>query len=113
MTGCVADRPRDARGGYAARDLLRACARAGTDDEGRRIVGQYGPPTRQKQSLGRVDPFVLFAVLPTLVIAALFIWGEIAILGVVLILLAALVVLFDAWANRPTGTRAPRTRRNF
>ncbi|MGH3880271.1 MAG: hypothetical protein ACRDSK_24885 [Actinophytocola sp.] len=52
-------------------------------------------------------------MLPTLVIAALFIWGDIPLLGVVLILLSLLVVVFDAWSNRPTGTSAPRFRRNL
>lgn len=59
---------------------------------------------------GRIDPFVLFAVLPLLVIAALFILGGIAILGVVLILLAGLVVAGDSWANRPGRQSALRYR---
>ena len=52
-------------------------------------------------------------MLPTLIIAALFIWGDIPLLGIVLILLAALVVVFDAWTNRPTGTPSSRNRNNY
>ena len=57
---------------------------------------------------GRIDPFCLFAVLPMLIIAGLFIWGGIAIVGVVLIILAILVVVFDSWSNRPIKKSAPR-----
>jgi hypothetical protein len=49
----------------------------------------------------------MFAVLPMVAVAALFIWGGIAILGVVLIVLALLVVLVDSWANRPIKKTAP------
>ena len=99
---------------YAAHGSLgRTPEPVRTNGQGRTIVGQYGSSPRQKQNFGKVDPFVLFAVLPTLVIAALFIWGDIAILGIVLILLAGLVVVFDAWTNRPSGTSAPRFRRNL
>lgn len=59
---------------------------------------------------GRVDPFCLFAVLPMLVVAGLFIWGGIAVVGVVLIILAILVVVFDSWANRPVKKSASRDR---
>lgn len=59
---------------------------------------------------GRVDPFCLFAVLPMLIVAGLFIWGGIAVVGVVLIILAILVVVFDSWANRPVKKAAPRGR---
>lgn len=62
---------------------------------------------KQQQMFGRVDPFVLFAVVPMLVIAGLAIWGGIAILGIVLILLIALIVAGDAWANRPMRKPAP------
>lgn len=80
----------------------------------RTIAGQYGSsPGRKQQYFGRVDPFCLFAVLPMLVIAALLIWGGIAILGVVLILLAILVVVGDAWANRPRRKPAPRYREGY
>ena len=69
---------------------------------GGKIATQYGSSTAQKQQyFGRIDPFVLFAVLPLLVIAVLFIMGGIAVLGVVVILLATLVVAGDSWANRP------------
>ncbi|HEV7652659.1 MAG TPA: hypothetical protein VGP26_31275 [Actinophytocola sp.] len=46
-----------------------------------------------------------------LVIAGLFILGGIAVLGVVVILLAALVVVGDSWANRPSKRTAPPRRR--
>jgi hypothetical protein len=59
---------------------------------------------------GRIDPFCMFAVVPLLIIAGLFIWGGIAVVGVVLIILAILVVVFDSWANRPMKKSAPRGR---
>jgi Na+/melibiose symporter-like transporter len=66
------------------------------------IAAQYGSSTGQKQQyFGKIDPFVLFAVVPLVLIAVLFIWSDIAILGVVLIILALLVVGVDSWANRP------------
>ena len=49
----------------------------------------------------------MFAVLPMAVVAALFFWGGIAILGVALTILALLVVLVDSWANRPIKRSAP------
>lgn len=75
------------------------------------IAGQYGSSNGQwQQHFGRVDPFVLFAVLPLLIVAALFFWGGIAIVGVIVVLLGALVVAGDSWANRPSGNRASRYR---
>jgi hypothetical protein len=59
---------------------------------------------------GRIDPFCMFAVVPMLVIAGLFFWGGIGVVGVVLIILALLVVLFDSWANRPAKKTPPRGR---
>lgn len=81
------------------------------DRAGGKIAGQYGSSSGQRQQMfGRVDPFVLFAVLPMLIVAGLFIWGGIAIVGVVLIILAILVVVFDSWANRPIKKSPPRAR---
>lgn len=57
---------------------------------------------------GRVDPFVMFAVLPMLLLAGLFFWGGIAIVGVAMIVLTLLVVLVDSWANRPIKRSTPR-----
>jgi hypothetical protein len=62
---------------------------------------------------GRVDPFCLFAVLPMLIIAGLVFWGGIIFLGLILVLLASLVVVVDAWANRPMRKPAPRYREPF
>jgi hypothetical protein len=52
----------------------------------------------------------MFAVVPMLIIAGFFIWADIAIVGVVLIILALLVVVIDSWANRPVRKPAPRYR---
>jgi len=69
------------------------------------IAAQYESRTGQKQQFfGRVDPFCMFAVLPILMMAGLFIWSDIAVLGVPLIVLALLVVVIDSWANRPGKT---------
>ena len=78
---------------------------------GRKIAGQYESSRGQKQQVfGRVDPFCMFAVLPLLILAGLFMWGGIAVLGVVLIVLAVLVVAFDSWTNRPVKKSAPGRR---
>jgi len=77
------------------------------------IAGQYGNSSGQKpQYFGRVDPFCLFAVVPMLIIAVLFVWADVAIAGVVLIILAILIVVVDSWANRPAKKSAPRYRDN-
>ncbi len=68
---------------------------------------------QKQQAFGRVDPFCLFAVLPILIIAGLVLWGGIIILGVALILIAAVIVLVDSWANRPSRKRAPRPREDY
>jgi hypothetical protein len=66
------------------------------------IAGQYGTSTGQKQqNFGRVDPFCLFAVLPMLVAAGYFLWSDIAIAGIGMIVIVILIVVFDSWANRP------------
>lgn len=62
---------------------------------------------------GRVDPFCLFAILPMMVIAALSIWGGIAVLAVLLIVLALLIVGIDSWANRPSRKSASRYRTDY
>ncbi|MFL6120880.1 hypothetical protein [Actinophytocola sp.] len=78
---------------------------------GQKIAGQYESSRGQKQQVfGRVDPFCLFAVVPLLVLAGLFMWGGIAVVGVVFIVLALLVVVIDSWANRPIKRSEPRYR---
>ena len=59
---------------------------------------------------GRVDPVCMFAVVPLLVVAGLFIWGGITIAAVVTIILAILVVVIDSWTNRPGKQPASRPR---
>lgn len=81
---------------------------------GREIAGQYGSYGNHKQQVfGRIDPFCLFAVLPMLSIAGLVLWGGIVVLGLALIVLALLIVMADAWANRPTGRPASRYREDY
>ncbi|MEU7532461.1 hypothetical protein AB0A74_42480 [Saccharothrix sp. NPDC042600] len=66
------------------------------------MAGQYGRSSGQRRpAFGRVDPFCLFAVLPMLLLAGLSFWGDLAIVGVVVILAAILLVVFDSWSNRP------------
>jgi len=48
-----------------------------------------------------------------LIVAGLFLWSGIASIGVVLIVLALLVVVVDAWANRPIQKTAPRYREGY
>ncbi|MFI7672360.1 hypothetical protein [Actinophytocola sp. NPDC049390] len=82
---------------------------------GRTIAAQYGSSTggQKRQYFGRVDPFCLFAVVPILVIAGLFFWSDIAFLGVILVVIAILIVVFDSWANRPLKrSSAPPRRRD-
>jgi hypothetical protein len=54
----------------------------------------------------------LFAVLPMLLVAGLFFWGGIAIVGVIMVVLTILVVVIDSWANRPIKKSDPRYRQN-
>lgn len=80
----------------------------------RKIAGQYPRGTGQQQQLfGRPDPFCLFAVVPMLFVTGLVFWGGLVLLGVVLLLLTALVVLVDAWINRPSGKPAARYREDY
>jgi Na+/melibiose symporter-like transporter len=78
---------------------------------GRAIATTYGSSSERKQQyFGRVDPFCAFAVVPLLIVAGLFFWSEIPLLGTVLVVLSILIVVIDSWANRParTGTRPSR-----
>ena len=88
----------------------RGCPGAATDDERvGTIATRYGSSSGQKQQyFGRVDPFCMFAVLPMLIIAGLFLWSGIASLGMVLIFLVLLIVAADSWANRPIKKNADR-----
>ncbi|NUT99350.1 MAG: hypothetical protein HOY78_45825 [Saccharothrix sp.] len=43
-------------------------------------------------------------MLPMLLLAGLSFWGGIAIVGVIVIVAAILLVLFDSWSNRPAKT---------
>ncbi|QFZ21349.1 hypothetical protein [Saccharothrix syringae] len=54
-----------------------------------------------------MDPFILFTVLPLLLIAGVLIWGNLAWGGVVVIVFAALLVLLDSWTNRPLPFDVP------
>ncbi|GAA1341865.1 hypothetical protein [Saccharothrix algeriensis] len=66
------------------------------------MAGQYGRSSGQRRpAFGRVDPFCLFAVLPMLVLAGLMFWGGLPVVGVGVIVVAALLVVFDSWSNRP------------
>lgn len=44
------------------------------------------------------------------VVAGFSIWGGVAILGILMIVLALLIVLIDSWANRPIKKSAPQYR---
>jgi Na+/melibiose symporter-like transporter len=82
---------------------------------GRTIAAQYGSSSGDKQQyFGRVDPFVMFAVVPILLLAVLFFWSGIGILGVVLIAIGLLIIVFDSWANRPVKkSPPPRSRDDY
>jgi uncharacterized protein (DUF58 family) len=60
-----------------------------------------------------VDPFCLLAVLPFLCIAGLLTALGQPSGGVIFLVLAGFVVLFDAWANRPPPARRFRRARPF
>jgi hypothetical protein len=68
---------------------------------------------QKQQVFGRVDPFCAFAVVPLLIVAGLFLWGGIALAGVVVIVLTLMLVLADAWANRPAKKPEPRYREDY
>ncbi|MBW4721944.1 hypothetical protein [Saccharothrix obliqua] len=71
------------------------------------MAGQYGSSGQRRPFLGRVDLFCLFAVVPMLLLAGLMFWGNLAPVGIGLIVLAGLVVLFDSWSNRPSKHARP------
>ncbi len=72
------------------------------------MAGQYGRSSGQRRpAFGRVDPFVLFAVLPMLVLAGLMFWGNLSLVGVGIIVVAVLVVVLDSWSNRPPKVSRP------
>ncbi|MFD1149250.1 hypothetical protein [Saccharothrix hoggarensis] len=54
-----------------------------------------------RRRLGRVDPFVLFMVLPLVLIGGVVAWGGLPWVGVLVVVCAGIVVLVDAWSNRP------------
>ncbi|WP_367128028.1 hypothetical protein [Saccharothrix sp. HUAS TT1] len=60
-----------------------------------------------RRHFGRVDPFCLFMVLPLVLIAGILIWGGLAWVGVVVIVIAGIVVLVDSWTNRPLPFDVP------
>ncbi|CCH33216.1 hypothetical protein ABZ816_19185 [Actinosynnema sp. NPDC047251] len=72
------------------------------------MAGQYGRSTGQRRpAFGRVDPFCLFAVVPMLLLAGLMFWGNLVLVGVIIIVCAALLILIDSWFNRPPKTSRP------
>ncbi|SFW79432.1 hypothetical protein SAMN04489730_4739 [Amycolatopsis australiensis] len=56
-------------------------------------------PSRPK--FGRIDPYCLMAVLPVLLVAGILGALVNVLLGVGCAVFAALILLFDSWANRP------------
>jgi hypothetical protein len=54
-----------------------------------------------------VDPFCLFMVLPLVLIAGVMMWGGLAWVGVLVIVVAGIVVLVDSWTNRPLPFDVP------
>lgn len=63
--------------------------------------------SRRRRVLGKVDPFCLVAVVPALCAAVLFMALGSPVAVAILLLLACLVLLFDAWANRPAPPSPP------
>lgn len=71
-------------------------------------VGGVSPDDgRARPKFGRIDPFCMMAVLPVLFVAALIAATVSVPLGLVGVLVAGLIVLFDAWANRPAAAPPP------
>ncbi|RKT55447.1 hypothetical protein [Saccharothrix australiensis] len=72
------------------------------------MAGQYGRSSGQRRpAFGRVDPFCLFAVVPMLLLAGLLFWGGLPEVAIGLIVLSALLVVFDSWTNRPVKVVEP------
>ncbi|GAA3464585.1 hypothetical protein ACFFSW_29030 [Saccharothrix longispora] len=59
------------------------------------------------RKFGRIDPFILFLVVPMLLIAGVMVWGGLAWVGVVVVVFALLVLLLDSWTNRPLPFEVP------
>lgn len=56
---------------------------------------------------GRIDPFILFLVVPMLLVAGVMVWGGLAWVGGVVVVFALLVLLLDSWTNRPLPFEVP------
>ncbi|MCR6490644.1 hypothetical protein M8542_48385 [Amycolatopsis sp. OK19-0408] len=65
--------------------------------------------SRRRARFGRIDPWCLLAAVPLVCVAALLIALAQPVAGVVVLVPAALVPVFDAWANRPSPA-PPRPR---
>jgi hypothetical protein len=55
----------------------------------------------KRRNFGPIDPFCLFAVIPLTAVGLALVFSDVAILAPVLLLIAALIVVFDSWLHRP------------
>ncbi|MCG3751126.1 MULTISPECIES: hypothetical protein [unclassified Amycolatopsis] len=60
-----------------------------------------------KPLFGRVDPYCWFAVLGLVAIAGVGVVARSVVMTIIFLVLAAGLVTFDAWVNRPEPTRRP------
>lgn len=66
------------------------------------MPGDRTPDNRRANAhFGRIDPFCLLPVGALLLAGAVFILNQAALEGVILVVIAALIVVFDSWVNRP------------
>ncbi|MFD9893435.1 hypothetical protein ACFWY9_29165 [Amycolatopsis sp. NPDC059027] len=66
-------------------------------------------PERRRPLFGRIDPYCWCAVLPLVLVAILIAVSGGLVIGMLFLVLAGLVLLFDSWVNRPDpDERRPR-----
>ena len=58
-------------------------------------------PARPLFGFGPIDLFCLFAVVPLVIAAGILFIEDVPAIGIVFIVLAVLVLVFDSWVHRP------------
>src|ERR1700759_86568 len=72
-------------------------------------MGEWDGRGRRTSVLGRVDWSCWLAVAGLLFVTVISFLVKFALLGVIAVIIAILLVVFDSWVNRPHGGRARRS----
>src|ERR1700753_526459 len=69
-------------------------------------MDDYGERGRRSSVLGRVDWACWLAVAGLLFVTVISFVVQFAVMGIIAVIIAILLVVFDSWVNRPKGRRA-------